>query len=228
MTRQFEAVLFDLDGTLVDTAPDMVRVLFDMLHAYDRPPLPYDVARASVSNGSLGLIRLAFADFDEQKQAALQQEYLQRYEKILGGPSVSSVLFPGLPELIDRLDEHRRPWGIVTNKPQRMTDPLLAHLGLAGRTGCAISGDTLPERKPHPAPLLLGCEQIGTKPAKTIYVGDARCDIEAGRAAGMATIAAAYGYITPDDDPNHWAADDMAANTKELAKILFKAVNLAI
>lgn len=228
MTRQFDAVLFDLDGTLVDTAPDMVRVLFDMLDAYDSPSLSYDVARASVSNGSLGLVRLAFPDVGEQKQGELQQEYLQRYEETLSGPSVSSVLFPGLPELIDVLDQHERPWGIVTNKPQRMTDPLLTHLGLSGRAGCAISGDTLPERKPHPAPLLLGSQQIGAAPARTIYVGDARRDIEAGRAAGMATIAAAYGYITADDNPDLWEADNTVANTKELAKILFKAVNLAI
>ena len=228
MSRQFDAVLFDLDGTLVDTAPDMVRVLFDMLKAYDSPLLSYDVARASVSNGSLGLVRLAFPAVGEEKQAELQQEYLRRYEEILSGPSVSSVLFPGLPNLIDVLDQHQRPWGIVTNKPQRMTDPLLTHLGLSKRTGCAISGDTLLERKPHPAPLLLGSEQIGAAPARTIYVGDARRDIEAGRAAGMATIAAAYGYITDDDNPNLWEADNMVASTEELAKILFKAVNLAI
>ncbi|NOX70267.1 MAG: HAD-IA family hydrolase [Gammaproteobacteria bacterium] len=228
MTRQFDAVLFDLDGTLVDTAPDMVRVLFDMQRAYDRVLLSYDVARASVSNGSLGLVRLAFPNFDEPRQAELQQEFLQRYEKLLSGAAVSSVLFPGLPELLDALDAHRRPWGIVTNKPQRMTDPLLVHLGLAERTGCAISGDTLPERKPNPAPLLLGCEQIGTDAAKTLYVGDARRDIEAGCAAGMTTVAATYGYITADDNPHLWGADNMAANTKELAKILCKAVNLPV
>ena len=227
MTGRHEAVLFDLDGTLVDTAKDMVRVLFDMIEAYGIPTLSYARARASVSNGSLGLIQTAFPDLVAAKQAKLQQEYLSRYEDLLREPSVESILFPGMPELIDTLDQHGRPWGIVTNKPQRMTDPLLAHLGLSDRAGCAISGDTLAERKPHPAPLLLGSDQIGTPPGKTIYVGDARRDIEAGRAAGMKTVAVTYGYITADDDPALWEADDMAANTGELTKILLKAVNLA-
>jgi len=228
MTRQFDAVLFDLDGTLVDTAPDMVRVLFDMQQVHDSPLLPYDVARASVSNGSLGLVQLAFPDLDAHAQTQLQREFLQRYEQLLSGPTVSSVLFPGMPELLDVLDSHQRPWGIVTNKPQRMTDPLLTHLGLAERTGCAISGDTLPERKPDPAPLVLGSEQIGSVATRTVYVGDARRDIEAGCAAGMATIAATYGYITADDNPALWGADQIAANTKELAKILCKAVSLTV
>ncbi len=228
MTGYHQAVLFDLDGTLIDTAPDMVRVLFDMLEAYDNPALPYATARASVSNGSLGLIQTAFPDRELQEQTKLQQEYLDRYEEVLGGSVVESVLFPGMAEIIDALEEHERPWGIVTNKPQRMTDPLLVHLGLADRASCAISGDTLAERKPHPAPLLLGSDQIGTPPERTIYVGDAQRDIEAGRAAGMMTIAATYGYITADDDPDRWEADSMAANTAELTKILSKAVNLLI
>lgn len=228
MTGHQKGVLFDLDGTLVDTAPDMVRVLFDMLEAYGGPEISYATARASVSNGSLGLIQTAFPDLDAREQAKLQQEYLGRYEDVLSAPSVASVLFPGMAELLDSLDQHERPWGIVTNKPQRMTDPLLVHLELVDRAGCAISGDTLPERKPHPAPLLLGSDQIGTSPAETIYVGDAQRDIEAGRAAGMMTVAATYGYITADDDPSRWAADEMAANIAELTKILSQAVNLHI
>ena len=228
MTYPFQAVLFDLDGTLVDTAPDMVRVLFDMLEGDGSPPLPYDLVRASVSNGSLALVQLAYPDVGQQQQTELQQEYLRRYEEIVCGTSILSAVFPGLPELLDELDNNERPWGIVTNKPQRMTDPLLRHLGLADRAACAISGDTLPERKPHPAPLLLGSQQIGAAAAETIYVGDSSRDIEAGRAAGMMTVAATYGYIKAGDNPHHWQADELAANTKELTKMLLKAVNLAV
>ena len=224
MTNDKGAVLFDLDGTLVDTALDMVGVLFDMLdsHGGDKPP--YELARASVSNGSLALIRLAFPGAEERSQLELQQEYLDRYEKTV---CKDSVLFPGMPELIDIFDRNGLPWGIVTNKPGRLTRPLLEQLNILERAACAISGDTLPERKPHPAPLLLASRQIGIEPEQTIYVGDAQRDIEAGRRAGMSTIGVTYGYITAEDDPDLWGADEMAADTKELTKILLKAVNVA-
>jgi len=218
-----EAVLFDLDGTLVDTAPDMVAVLTKMQIAHGLEPLPYDQARSNVSNGALGLVKLAFPDSAESEFGGLHQEYLERYEVSV---CVESEVFPHLPEFLDVLDELRCPWGVVTNKPKRMTDPLLNALGLASRTCCAISGDTLPKRKPDPAPLLLGCEQAGTTPQKTVYVGDAARDIEAARAAGMSAVAAAYGYIVPGDDPASWRPDAIAADTKELAKMLLKAVNL--
>jgi 2-phosphoglycolate phosphatase len=224
MTNVKAAVLFDLDGTLVDTALDMVGVLFDMLDTHGGDKLPYELARASVSNGSLALIRLAFPAAEERSQLELQQEYLDRYEKTV---CRDSVLFPGMPELIDTLDRNGLPWGIVTNKPGRLTQPLLEQLNILERAACAISGDTLPERKPHPAPLLLASRQIGIKPEKTIYVGDAQRDIEAGRRAGMSTIGVTYGYITAEDDPDLWGADEMAADTKELTKILLKAVNVA-
>lgn len=225
MTSDKRGILFDLDGTLVDTALDMVGVLFDMLDAHGGDKLPYALARASVSNGSLALVRLAFPDADEELQLKLQQEYLDRYEKSV---CRESVLFPGIPELIDTLDQHGRPWGVVTNKPGYLTEPLLHQLKIAGRAGCAISGDTLPERKPHPAPLLLASQQIGVSPEETIYVGDAQRDIEAGRRAGMTTVAVTYGYITANDNPDLWEADIMAADTQELTKILLKAVNVAI
>ena len=224
MTNDKAAVLFDLDGTLVDTALDMVGVLFDMLDSHGGDKLPYELARASVSNGSLALVRLAFPGAEERSQLELQQEYLDRYEKTV---CKDSVLFPGMPELIDIFDRNGLPWGIVTNKPGRLTRPLLEQLNILERAVCAISGDTLPERKPHPAPLLLASRQIGIEPEQTIYVGDAQRDIEAGRRAGMSTIGVTYGYITAEDDPDLWGADEMAADTKELRKILLKAVNVA-
>ena len=223
MSNNFEAVLFDLDGTLVDTALDMVGVLADMIAAHGRPDMPYDLVRAHVSNGSLALVCLAFPDVGEERQLELQTEYLSRYEQSV---CRESTLFAGLADLIDIFDKHEHPWGVVTNKPKRFTDPLLECLNLYDRAACAISGDTLPERKPHPAPLLLASREIGVAPEKTIYVGDARRDIDAGRAAGMKTVAVTYGYITPDDDPVLWNADEMASDTKDLTKILLKAVNL--
>jgi 2-phosphoglycolate phosphatase len=153
----------------------------------------------------------------------LHKEFLDRYEQAV---CIGSALFPGMPELLDILDDHGRPWGVVTNKPERMTEPLLEKLGLSKRMSCAVSGDTLPQRKPHPAPLLLACERSGVAPSQSIYVGDDARDIIAGRAAGMTTIAAAYGYITPEDNPVLWEADLIAADTHELTQMIVEAVSL--
>lgn len=217
-----EAILFDLDGTLVDTAPDMVAILTALQKDNGFEPLPYEVARANVSNGAMGLIRLAFGMLDDGERSRLHRDYLNRYEQSV---CVASTVFPGLTALLDQLDEQCVPWGIVTNKPRRMTEPLLEKLGLRERIACTVSGDTLTERKPHPAPLLHACELSGVPAHKTIYVGDAARDIEAGSAAGMRTIAAAYGYITPDDDPYAWNADQIAANPEELTQLILKALN---
>ena len=219
----FDAILFDLDGTLVDTAPDMVAVLLGMQKDHGLALVPYDLARSHVSNGAVGLIRLAFPEADDALMKQLHQEYLDRYENAV---CVDSTLFPELGDLLDELDALSRPWGVVTNKPMRMTDPLLEGLGLSSRVACSISGDTLPQRKPDPAPLLLASQQIGVPSEKTVYVGDAVRDIEAGRAAGMFTIAATYGYITDDDDPGTWDADLIAGDTRELTHYLLKGVNL--
>ena len=222
-TRDFDAILFDLDGTLVDTAPDMVAVLLGMQNDRSLTRLPYGLARSHVSNGAIGLVRLAFPDADDAQAEDLRLEYLERYEKAV---CVESTLFPGMGALLDELDADGHPWGVVTNKPMRMTDPLLAGLGLGDRAACSISGDTLPQRKPHPAPLLLASQQLGVPAGRTVYVGDAARDVEAGRAAGMFTIAAAYGYITEDDDPAGWNANLVAASTLELAQFLLKGVTL--
>lgn len=220
-----QAVLFDLDGTLIDTAPDMVRILDDMLAHYDAPNLPYAQARSVVSNGSLGLVRLGFPQASEALLKELQQEYLDRYEADVYR---DSTLFPGLDELLDVLERGRLPWGIVTNKPERMTSPLLECLGLGTRSACTVSGDTLPQRKPHPEPLWHACRLANLDPERTLYIGDAERDIAAGRAAGMPTLAAAYGYITDGDDPSAWEADGVAADTQELRTLVAKAVNLTV
>jgi phosphoglycolate phosphatase len=218
-----EAVLFDLDGTLVDTAPDMVAVLQELQESRGMDVVAYDTARLHVSNGALGLLSVGFPDREHKAGSDLHVEYLERYEARL---SDASAVFPGLHELLDVLDDERRPWGVVTNKPGYLTSPLLDALDLGSRVACVVSGDTLPQRKPDPAPLLYACDLAGLRPDTTVYVGDASRDIAAGQNAGMATIAAAYGYITPDDDAMNWGADQIASDTAELAQIVRKAVNL--
>lgn len=219
----FTAVLFDLDGTLVDTAPDMVAVLQAMQSDRSIEPVSYEVGRSYVSNGAVGLLRLGFPGADDAGIEALRPEYLDRYATRV---AEKSTIFPGLDGLVDALDAAGRAWGVVTNKPAFLTDPLLAALGLATRAACCVSGDTLPQRKPDPAPLHHACELAGLEAASTVYVGDSSRDIAAGRAAGMGTVAAAYGYITPGDNAESWGADVIAADTEELAQIVLKAVNL--
>lgn len=219
----FDLVLFDLDGTLVDTAPDMVATLQDMQRDHGRDPIDYVFGRSNVSNGAMGLLRIGFPNIDEEGRHDLVDEYVERYAERLCD---LSTLFSGLEQLLDALDAADFPWGVVTNKPEHLTNPLLEQLGLASRSICAISGDTLPVRKPEPDPLLLGCDIAGVDAHRSIYVGDAARDIEAGLRAGAATIAAAYGYITEDDDPREWGADIIAVDTEELTQIVLKAVNL--
>ena len=180
----------------------------------------------------------------DEKRAALRTWREDRYQKLLdavykrrgwnsnGIPTLETARalgidqVAGLPELLDELDSQQCPWGVVTNKPGYLTDPLLDALALGARVACVVSGDTLPKRKPDPAPLLHACDLAGLLPETTVYIGDASRDIEAGQNAGMATIAAAYGYITPDDDALNWGADLIASDTGELAQIVLKAVNL--
>ena len=216
-------VLFDLDGTLVDTAPDMVAILQEMRRDRGLTPISYELGRANVSNGAIGLLSVGLPDEKAEFNSSLHLEYLERYEKRV---CVDSRLFAGLESLLATLESRAIPWGIVTNKPERLTMPLLHVLGLDKRTACTVCGDSLPERKPHPAPMIHACELAAMTAADTIYVGDAARDIEAGRAAGMTTIAVAYGYITDDDDVGNWGADHIAADTAELAQIVLKAVTL--
>ena len=222
---EYNAVLFDLDGTLVDTAPDMVAVLHSLQQEHGVDPSPYELARANVSNGAIGLLTVGFPEVEFEFGDDMHQLYLERYAEMV---CVESRVFVGLGELLDQLDDIGCPWGVVTNKPEQLTIPLLVGLGLADRAACMVSGDTLSVRKPDPAPLLLGCDIAGVEPETSIYIGDAERDIEAGQRAGMATIAAGYGYITADDDPREWDADVIATTVDELAQIVLKAVNLEV
>ena len=218
-----EAVFFDLDGTLVDTAPDMVGALQDLQRAHGRSPVAYEIGRSNVSNGAMGLLRIGFPDLDDDARTRLIADYLERYAPRV---SMQTIVFPGLELLLERLDAAGCPWGVVTNKPEHLTTPLMAALGLDRRSVATVSGDTLSARKPAPEPLWHACAIAGVDATRSVYIGDALRDIEAGRAAGMKTVAATYGYITDDDDPLSWGADLVAGNTADLTQIVLTAVNL--
>jgi phosphoglycolate phosphatase len=207
------ALLLDLDGTLLDTAPDMGGALNLLRAEHGREPLPAKVIRPVVSHGAMRLVTLGFPEATGDAFEALRLRFLELYAANL---AVGTRLFPGFEDVLDSLESRGLPWGIVTNKPGWLTDPLLAALGLDGRAACAVSGDTVAERKPHPLPLLHAARLVGVEPERCVYVGDAERDIQAGRAAGMTTVVAAYGYISADEDPLQWQPHGIVASPDEL------------
>ncbi len=216
---RFQGLLFDLDGTLADTAPDMAGALNALLREEDRPVLPLDVIRPWVSHGAWALVRLGFGDaLAESRRIELRERFLALYEAAL---CAETRLFGGFETLLETAERSGLPWGIVTNKPGWLTDPLVAALDLDRRAGVVVSGDTVGRAKPHPDPLLHAADVIGRRPGACLYVGDAARDIDAGRAAGMTTVAAAWGYIPADDDPAGWAADHVAAAPADLHDFVF-------
>jgi len=211
---KISAVLLDLDGTLVDTAPDLVAALNTLLVRHQRPLAPFAIARNEVSNGALGLIRLGFgAAYTAAHIEDLRREFLEIYG---GQVAVKSCVFNGIREILNDLSDYGPLWGIVTNKPGALTTPLLEALRLRDPPACVISGDRLPQRKPDPAPLLLAARELGVPAGRCVYVGDAQRDIDAGHAAGMGTIAVTYGYIRPHQDPYSWGADCVIRRPNEL------------
>ena len=211
---EIEAVLFDLDGTLVDTAPDMVNALNALLQQEGRQPLPYGRVRNHVSKGASALIRLGFGQtIDDATRLGLLERFLALYSENL---CVESGLFTGMAEALAGFEQQGTVWGVVTNKPGWLTGPLLQQLGLLQRAGCVISGDSLDKKKPDPAPLLHACDTIGVIAENTVYIGDDERDIVAGKAAGMHTLVASYGYINSDEDPLSWGADGMLHSAAEL------------
>ncbi len=202
-----KTVLFDLDGTLADTAPDLAFALNEVLREQGRPALPFDTIRPVVSHGGMALIRLGFGmEPDAPGFEDLRQRLLEIYRDNIAR---ETRLFDGMSELLDAIEAQGRNWGVVTNKPSWLTEPLLAQLGVQQRAACIVSGDTLAERKPHPAPLLHACELTGSAAPECVYVGDAQRDIEAGSQAGMHTLVALFGYIGENDEPAGWRADAM-------------------
>ena len=197
-------VLFDLDGTLVDTAPDLGAALNEMRARRDLAPLDYAMIRPQASHGSQGLLRIGFGIAPDDPQFAdLRLEFLDIYARHL---TDASPLFHGVADMLAGLEAHGLRWGIVTNKPARYTDPLLEHLGLSQRATCVVSGDTCARPKPHPEPMHHACRVAGSAPSQCLYVGDAERDIQAARAVGMPALIALYGYLAEDDTPEAWGA----------------------
>ncbi len=208
MPPVLEAVLFDLDGTLVDTAPDIAHAINALLQINGKPALAYEQIRPVVSQGGAALITLAFPEADADDRESLRQHFLELYSQRLEADNQPpNQLFPDMAKLLDDIEGRGWAWGIVTNKPTWLTRPLLATLQLDRRLATLVCGDMVSRPKPDPAALLLACEQIGCPPAKALYIGDARRDIEAGRAAGLQTLVAGYGYIASDEDTADWQAD---------------------
>jgi len=213
----FDAVFFDLDGTLADTAPDLAAAANRLVIERGMPPVAYEKLRPVASHGARGLIGAAFGKRPEDPEfPALRDTFLDYYEADI---AVHTRLFDGMDEVLARLDAEGILWGIVTNKIARFTVPLVNAIGLAPRASAVVSGDTTPHAKPHPAPLLRAAELSGVAPARCVYVGDDLRDIQAGRAAGMTTVAAAYGYCGESEPPESWGADYLIRHPAELIRL---------
>ncbi len=197
-------MLFDLDGTLVDTAPDLGHTINELRRRRGLAPLAEAQYRPQASHGSQGLIRLGFGvGQDDPDFPGLRDEFLEVYAAHL---TRNSPVFPGMGDVLSTLEAKGLNWGVVTNKPTRFTEPLLAHLGLAPRAACVVCGDTLAHSKPHPAPMLHASRLAGSDPGQCLYVGDAQRDIAAANAAGMPALVALYGYLGENDRPGEWGA----------------------
>ena len=202
--ENIQAVLFDLDGTLVDTAPDLAYALNLQRSRHGLPALADDIIRPQASHGARGLLGVGFGLHpDDAHYGIMREEFLQLYSENI---CRHSQPFPGILDLLQTLENRNLAWGVVTNKPARFTEPLMSILNLAERATCIVSGDTCPQCKPHPAPMLVAAQLCEVEPAQCLYVGDAARDIEAATAAGMPALAAAWGYLDSTDQPETWGA----------------------
>ncbi len=215
----YHGVFFDLDGTLADTAPDLVAATNQLLSARNLPLKPYEQLRPCASAGARGLIGGAFGiDTKHPDFIPLRDEFFANYEKAL---FVHSKLFEGMEHLLNQLESAHLPWGSVTNKSERFTNPLIELMGLSQRSISTVSGDTTPHSKPHPEPILHAARIANLDPNKSLYVGDDIRDVIAGKAAGMKTVAAAYGYCGCEEPPEAWGADFIIQTPQELLQIIF-------
>lgn len=212
------AVLFDLDGTLADTAPDLAGALNQMRLARGKLALPLDLLRPVASAGARGMLKVGLDLTPEHPQFdAARHEFLSNYAACLAD---RTCLFEGVDELLRALEARSIPWGIVTNKPERFTSPVLSGLGLASRCAVSISGDTTAHPKPHPEPLFEACRRLEIAPEQAVYVGDDLRDIQSARAAGMPSVAAAWGYLGDGPDIQAWQADVILQMPAELTALL--------
>ena len=212
------AVLFDLDGTFADTAPDLGRALNRLRVEQRLEPLPIAIMRAHASSGARGLLKAGFGLTPENEgYNALRDRFLDLYAENL---CVETRLFEGIPELLSMIEARDLPWGIVTNKAKRFTEPLLRTLAIGHRAACIVSGDSTPHIKPHPAPLLQAAMLLALPAGDCIYVGDDLRDVQAARAAGMRFAAAGWGYLGDGVDPLTWDADAVVSNPREILDLL--------
>ncbi len=219
LSSPYAGIFFDLDGTLADTAPDLVAATNQLLIARNLDPKPYEFLRPYASAGARGLLEGAFGiKPDHADFPLLRDEFFGNYEKAL---LVESKLFDGIDHLLEQMDEANLPWGIITNKSERFTKPLTELMGLRQRAVSTVSGDTTPYSKPHPEPILHAARISNIDPTKSIYVGDDVRDVLAGKAAGMKTVAAAYGYCGCKEPPEAWGADYIINNPLDLLQIIF-------
>jgi len=208
------AILFDLDGTLIDSAPDLAGACNDMRVERGLEALPYAQLRAMVGSGARGMVGAGFGlKPDDTGYLELRDEFLSRYEARM---TRETRIFPDIAPLLASLAAAGMPWGIVTNKATRFAAPLVAALGLAEASAALVCGDTTPHSKPHPEPLLEAARRLGLAPATCAYVGDDRRDVDAGRAAGMCTVIAGWGYLGAGDPPSAWAADALIEHPGDL------------
>lgn len=215
---QLKALLFDLDGTLVDTAPDMVGSLNRVLANHGEPLADIESASKVVSNGGLALIKHGFVNVkDEEFLTSLVTEFLSDYAQFV---AEKSRLYPGIKETLELCQQHDIPWGVVTNKPLKLSRSLLDGLDVLADCRILLGGDSLPVKKPHPAPLLHCCMTLNVAASECLYIGDHNRDIEAGRAAGMDTAAALWGYIQDNDLPTSWGADYLLKTPKSLYRLV--------
>lgn len=216
--RKPEAVLFDLDGTLLDTAPDFHWVINQLLTKNNLPAQPYTELRKHVSNGANAMLKAAFKLSDgDSKLPSLNQQMLSLYDQHLAN---DSKLFPGIKSLLATLEEQQIPWGIVTNKPKRFTAPILSALKLSTRSASTICPDHVNKTKPDPEPLLLACQQIQVTPQNCIYIGDHIRDIDAGNRADMFTIGALYGYINESENADNWNANAYVQHADQILSVI--------
>ncbi len=217
-----KAVLFDMDGTLLDTAPDFVAVCQAMLAAHGRAPIDDQRIQDVVSGGARAMVAATF-DMDPEAPGfeTLRQEFLDRYQEHC---AVFTRPYEGMAELLESIDRSRLIWGVVTNKPVRFAAPIMQQLGLAERSAVLVCPDHVKNSKPDPEMLLLACSQLNIDPSQVLFIGDDLRDIESGRAAGTKTAAVRYGYIHPDDNPAHWGADVIVDHPRDLLAVLDRAL----
>ena len=219
---RLRAVLFDMDGTLLDSAPDFIAVARAMRLSRGLEPVPDQQIRDVVSGGARAMVLGAF-DVDplSEQFESLRLEFLDRYQDQC---AIATHLYDGMAELLDDIEKAKLLWGVVTNKPLRFAEPIMHRLNLASRSAVLVCPDHVSKSKPDPEPMVLACSQLGLDPASVLFVGDDLRDIESGRAAGSKTAAVRYGYIHPDDNPDHWGADVVVDHPLQLRAILDRAL----